>query len=219
VSSPTSPASLTIAPTRAKSLIVVLLEYDTPVTVNSVVDNAPGGSSLYVEVPNSQATDSSNAIGCSVWYAANSRQKARSITVTLSANQLIDIWMFEVQIMNSSSPLQEVGVVNDGASTSSPTGASVTTSNDIDFIASVIPQIQTTTGIHAGNTFTIGDIVDGTASLYLITSQKGAYSPQVDLNLASTFCSSTVAFREAPHSIDVRSISNKIRARPDFYEG
>jgi hypothetical protein len=211
-----SPSIITIAPSQARSLIIVMLS--TSETINSIVDNAPDGSSIYVQVPNAVATNAGAGLTCDIWYTANSHQKATAITVTLGGNTPNVLWIFEVQIMNSSSPLQEVGIVNDGAATTTIVGASVITSNALDFIANVTLVNDTITNITAGNNFTIGDIEQGHASAYLITSQKGTYNPAFDAFL-SDFCSSTASFREAPHSIDVRGISKKRMIRPDYYEG
>lgn len=216
VSNAGSPSVLTIAPTLARSLIIVMLK--TEETVSSMVDNASGGSSRYVKVPNARATNTLGSLTCDIWYTANSNQKATSITVTLGDNTPNILWMFEVQIMNSSSPFQEVGIVNDGTNVTTIVGASVITSNALDFIANITLDTELITGITAGNKFTIGDIMDGHASAYLITSQKGTYNPEFDCD-PSNFCSSTASFREAPHSIDVRGISKTRKIRPDFYEG
>lgn len=214
-----SPGSITVNPTMAKSLIIVMVE-GIITTVTSITDNAPGSSSLYVQVPNARATDATTNLFTDIWYSANSLQKATTITVTLNNNVAFNIWVFEVQIMNSSSPFQESGVVNNGASTLTPVGASVITSNPLDFIANITTAANAITGIHAGNNFTIGDIQNGDASAYLITSQNGTYQPQFDVNIAGTFCSSTASFREAPHSIDTRGIRDgEIHTRFDYYEG
>ena len=213
-----SPGSLTIAPSNARSLIVVMIINSSGNTVSSVVDNSPGGSSLYVQVPNARSVSTVNGEACDIWYTANSHQKATSITIALSASGTNDIFIFEVQNMNSSSPFQEIGVVNDGVATTKIVGASVTTSNALDFIASVVNVSGGVSNITAGNAFTLGDIANGNASAYLITKQKGTYNPSFDSSL-STFCSSTSSFREAPHSIDVRGISNNRKTRPDYYEG
>jgi hypothetical protein len=210
--------SLIIAPSGSGSLIVVMIINLSTTTVSSVTDNAPGGSSRYVQIPNARSVDVAG-IACDIWYTANSHQKTTSITVTLGAGSVNVIFMFEVEIMNSSSPFQEIGLVNDGVATTTIVGASVATSNALDFIASVaLASTGDISNISAGNAFTLGDIANGNASAYLITKHNGTYAPSFDSSL-STFCSSTASFREAPHSIDVRGILNKQKTRADYYEG
>jgi hypothetical protein len=212
--------TITISASGTRNLIIVLPSlFDNTITVTSITDNAPGGSNLYIQVPGARATDSTGGSSSEIWYCANSKPKATTITVNFSSSVGSGLFMFEVSNMNSSLPFQEKGIINNGASSSTPIGAAVTTSNPLDFIANVTAVPNTLTNIHSGNNFIFVDQKGGNADSYIITSQKGTYTPQYDQDVSGTFCSSTASFREAPHSIDLRGTIKVIHISPEYYEG
>lgn len=218
--------NITVNPINSNNLIIVLSLTNNNTTTGSVTE---AGKNVYVQVPSAQShyvtIFGGAANGADIWYAKNSKPGATTITITRNPTGIgiSDIvgFVFEVSGADIISPVQQVGIVNDGVSTSTPSGGSVTTNLIQTFIASVLFTDSTTQIIHAGNEFTIGVIENGNASAYLIGKTTGVHTPQWDTSVSGAFCSSTVAFRDAPHNIDIRKRigQNKIRIRPDFIDG
>ena len=216
-----SVTSIAVAVTAIKigNLIVVLpgSTSSAVATVTSITDNAIGGSNTYVQVPNARASSGTIPYFTDIWYSANSRPGATSITVNYSASVSVQVFMFEVSGADKLSPVQETGTIPNGANTSPVPGGSVTTKNPFDFIASIIDTAGGISGIAGGNEFTIGTISNGNASAYLISRVTGVHTPSYTQSPAGNYCSSTAAFRDAPRAVDMHRITIRRKIRPDYY--
>jgi hypothetical protein len=179
--------------TGAGHLIVVGVENDgEPVT--AVTDNA--GNS-YVLAPGSRSKHSVDMLGVEVWYAKNSKAGATRITVAPSAASVV---MWEVAGVNTTDPLTAATKLDDQPTSTTPLGASITTTSVGEFVVSIAIVEDEVSGIRPGNAFTNDQRVFGNGWAHLTdpASPAGSYQAQWNQPGSGTSCASSVAFRRGP---------------------
>ncbi len=198
----TFPSTCTIPATGSGNLIVVAWgsgPYVNP-TVSSITDNA---GNIYAEAGDARATDPV-AGSIDIWYAANSKSGATSVTVTPSASGTDAVVIWEFSNVALTSPLDQTSVLNSQLPTITPAGASVTTTVPNEVVISVLTPSGATIGLQLGSAFTIDSFLYGNGWSHLITSSTGSYAPQWDIALGS-YASSTVSFKAASGSVTLTS--------------
>ncbi|HVZ19096.1 MAG TPA: hypothetical protein VG897_18405 [Terriglobales bacterium] len=204
---PTSTCSITA--TGAGHLIVVGIQIGggatTSTTIATVTDNAGNAyseansaTSVLSGGTPSRSVDTSGGSIADIWYVRSSVAGATSLTITPSttvSNAGAVIWEFSG--VNTSAPLDQVGVLNSQAASASPTGASVTTALSNEVVISLAAVSGSISGIFAGNAFTSDSALKSNGWAHLITTSARTFTPQWNQSPAGTFASSTVSFKGA----------------------
>jgi hypothetical protein len=163
--------------------------------IGSVTDNA---GNVYLEAGNARSVDSGANSMADIWYAQNSVPGATTVTITPSPSSTSGtavIWEFSG--VEPFSPLDQTDVVNSGAATTTPLGASVVTTLPAEVIVSVANVAGTATGMKSGNAFTSDSTAGGDGFAHLLVTSAGTYTPQWKTSSSGTFASSTVSFKAA----------------------
>jgi hypothetical protein len=184
----------TIPATGSGHLIVVgwSSTFDTTPTITSISDNA---GNTYFEAGSARSVNGSSDMG-DIWYAYNSNAGATTLTITPNPSGSTGggvIWEFSN--VDLSSPLDQTSVLNSQPATTTPTGASVTTTAAGVIISIMVPG-GSMTGIMSGNAFTNDSTFFGVGWAHLVTSAAGTYAAQWNTG-SGTFDSSTVSFKAA----------------------
>lgn len=153
--------AVTVSSTASKVLVVGTVRNGSTDTVSSVADNI---GNTYVHATSSKAVF--GAVTSDIWYCLNATSGVTTVTVhwgvTATTNKLAEVW----EVAGFTTPVFDLANngSNDGAA-NVITGASVTTTSTIGFIAAIVGDGNSdiTQNPNAGNEFTSGgDIVDGT---------------------------------------------------------
>ena len=158
---------------------------DLLVVVAAWGDNAGGGPTLN-SISDSQGNLYATAVGpiiddpvsanhskVELFYAANVKGGANTVTVTLSTTPgvYLDFYMHEYSGIMASSPLDQVSTAT-GTGVSVNTGTATTTqSNELLFAFGLAPSISS-----AGNGFTLRQVADGNATADQNVNSVGAYT-------------------------------------------
>ncbi len=185
----------TIPATGSGHLIAVAWSstWGTTPTITSVTDNA--GNS-YVEAGAARSVLSTSDM-VDIWYAKNSGAGATTVTITPNPSGTTGaavIW--EYSNLDLVAPLDQTAVLNSQPATTTPAGASVTTTGSSDAVISVVVPASSITGSYTGNPFIADSLFFGTGWAHLITSAGGTYAAQWNTGSGS-YASSTVAFKAA----------------------
>jgi len=185
----------TIPATAAGNLIVVAWSstWGTTPTTSSITDNA---GNPYTSAGNARAVDGTSDM-VDIWYAKNSKAGATTLTITPNPSGNVGaavIWEFSG--IDTTSPLDQAAVLNSQGATTTPLGASVTTTASSEVIISTMMPAGTTNSLTAGNPFINDFTFFGLGWAHLITSSAGTYSAQWNTTSGS-YGSSTVSFKAA----------------------
>ena len=183
----------TIPATGTGNLIVVAWTsvWGTVPVVSSITDNV--GNS-YSEAGGARSVISTSDM-IDIWYAKNSTAGATTLTITPNPSGNTGaavIWEFSG--VDTVSPLDQTSVLNNQPASSTPFGASVTTTSPAEVIISTMLPAGSITGILSGNPFTSDFTLFGTGWGHLITSSTGTYTSQWSTSNGS-YASSTVSFK------------------------
>jgi hypothetical protein len=162
-------------------------------TIASMTDNA---GNTYTD-SGARAVDSNmNDMG-DVWFAKNSVAGATVLTITPSSTGSIGtavIWEFAGADVNA--PLDQISVLNSQPASTTPVGASITTSVANELIVSIAFVQGTVTGIVSGNVFTNDSLATEDGWAHSLAASPGTYSAQWHSDLG-TYASSTLSFKAA----------------------
>jgi hypothetical protein len=175
--------------------------------ITGITDNASGGSNSYVSA---NAFAARTIAGVDIWYAKNSKAGASTITVNASSGGLFGVVVWELSGVDTIAPLHSTSTLNTQPASSSPVGATATTTIPAAAIVSLITAFNTITGIHAGNPFTNDYTVCNEGQAHLIATSSGAFSAQWDQSVAGEYGTNAVSFKPAPPGIQVSSRSDTL---------
>jgi len=202
---------------------VVVNDQDAFNPPTGCTDNATGGSSTYIAVPSSTSTAcGGTSTNCShsggpltaarvnFYYAPNLKPGATAVTCTLqygyplsssgetspqNPNGDAETWFIELSAPITA--IDSVGLLNQqyNASTSSATGASITTTLASDFVVSSLFVTGVVSSVSSPWTVDI-DATSGNGIAYYEAASAGTYQPTFGLNAtaANYWASSTVGF-------------------------
>ena len=197
----------TIPATGTGNLIIVGFQMpggtNTSTTVSKVTDNA---GNTYAEAGAARSFDTGAGTVVDIWYAKNSISGATTLTITPSttvSNCGAVIWEFSG--MDPSAPLDKTAVLNSQASTTTPSGASVTTSFASEVVISLTEVASNVTGIASGNPFTNDSLLMANGWAHLITTSPGTFNAQWNQDSSGTFASSTASFKAAVSGVSTAS--------------
>ncbi|HXJ96057.1 MAG TPA: choice-of-anchor D domain-containing protein [Terriglobia bacterium] len=190
------PATCTIPSTGAGDLLVVGWTGSSgPSTLKSISDNVSNG---YAEAKGTKAGNWHAGVSVDIWYAANSKAGATSLTVTPTpsgAQGAAVIWEFSG--VSTTSPLAQAGALINQPVTKTPVGPSVTTTSAGEVIISIAAGSKSITGIYSGNPFTEDSLVHSDGWAHLIASSPGGYDAQWNESPSGAYCASAAAFLSA----------------------
>jgi hypothetical protein len=161
-------------------------------TIASVTDNA---SNVYSEAGSARAVDSGPNTTVDIWYARNSVSGATVLTVTpnpTGTSGTALVWEFSGA--NTTAPLDQTAVLNSQAATTTPSGASLTTTAGEVVISTANVQ-GAVSGILSGNSFVSDSTANGDGWAHVVTPSAGTYMAQWSNAGTGTFCSSSVSFQ------------------------
>jgi hypothetical protein len=187
--------STNIAATGSGHAIIVALQTPSGNVVTAVADNA---NNTYARIPASRASVNNSDLASEIWYATNSHAGATVLTATATTLYSTVIW--EVAGIKTTSPLDVASALSNQAATTTPLGASVTTTADGDFVIDVAMVNNALSGIHTGNRFTNdrGTNSNGWAHLTDPEAPAGTYRAQWDQPQSGVYCASSAAFFVGP---------------------
>jgi len=183
-------ALLDIPAIGAGHLVIVAVESEKEVSM--VADN---GGNLYQRIATSRAVVPSDGLGVEIWYTPNAMPGGTMIAAT-AASSVFSIDMWEVDGL-SSVTIDDVATLDDQPATTTPEGASVTTTATGDFVVSIAIVQNSVTGLTAGSEFTNDHTTfgNGWAHLTSASAPAGTYGARWNQGTAGTYCASSVAFR------------------------
>jgi Abnormal spindle-like microcephaly-assoc'd, ASPM-SPD-2-Hydin len=198
---PTSfPTSCTIPSTGSGHLLVIGFTggIGSNAVVSSVTDNA---GNTYAEAGAAEASVSSDGLTSDIWYVADSSAGATSVTITASpqgSQAAAVIWEFSG--ISTTLPVDQTAVLNNQPASTTPSGASVTTTAADEVILSIAPVYHSITGIYQDNPFTEDSSIWANGWAHLITSTTGTYTAQWNQSPSGVYCASTASFKATTSS-------------------
>jgi hypothetical protein len=186
------PAPCTIPSTGSGNLLVVGWTGAAGASNLSIADNV---GNRYTEAQGTKATDKSARVSTAIWYAASIKQGTTSVTLTpmpRKSQGAAVIWEFSGA--GTTSPLAQTAALSNQPTSSTPAGASVTTTAAGEVIISIAAGSESITGIDPGNPFAEDSLVRSNGWAHLVTSAPGAYTAQWVENPSGAHCASTAAF-------------------------
>jgi len=183
----------TIQATTASDFVAVMVTMFRPqtATVTSITDNAPGGSNVYV----SAGVRSTVGVcqSSEIWYARAVKTGATSVTATLSAEAIIQLWVLELSGLSATGAV-DVLSGDSGAPTTVVYAPAVHPSGVPAVIVNATGSCMSVTGLHPGSAFTLLPIQRDNGASYFIANEAGTFGPVYDTTDAS-WNGSTAAFR------------------------
>jgi Tfp pilus assembly protein PilV len=159
----------TLAPTAAGDAIVVAVQIGAAggVSVTGAGDNM-GDKFVSAGVKVSSGNFLSTT---EIWYTTSTSAGVTNVSATISSNQYMGAWVYEVSGLNASAMLDATGRVNVSTASTTITGPSLTTTWPSEFLVSVTALQTTSTGLQAGSAWSDDGVQFGDDSAHLITSQ------------------------------------------------
>ena len=133
-----------------------------------------------------------------IWYAANSKAGATSVTLTPTpsgAQGAAVIWEFSG--VSTTSPLAQVAALSRQPATTTPAGPSITTTSAGELIISIAAGSKSITGIYSGNPFIEDSLVRSNGWAHLVASSTGSYNAEWDESPSGAYCAGAAAFSAA----------------------
>jgi hypothetical protein len=189
----------TIPATGSGNLLVVAWESTNngsgATVITSIVDNV---NNVFSEAGNAKAVDAGPNTMADLWYAKNSRSGATVLTIAPNPSGTLGsatIWEFSG--VDTTAPLDQTGVLNSQAATTTPSGAPGITTSGGELVVSIISVGGTVAGVFSGNAFTNDSTANGNGWAHLITSSPGTYTAKWNASPSGTYLASTVSFKAA----------------------
>ncbi len=183
-------STLSVPSIGAGHLVIVGIE--SAMAATAVVDD---GGNVYQRVASSRAEVPSEQLGVELWYVPNALPGGTTIAVTAPSTVFaIDMW--EVDGL-ASVEIDDVATLDDQPATTTPEGASITTTTDGEFVVSIAIVNNFVGGLTANSQFTNDHTTfgNGWAHLTSNTAPAGTYQARWNQSVSGTYCASSVAFR------------------------
>jgi len=159
--------------------------------VSSVTDNK---SNTWVQVPNARATDATPNDASDIWHTDSPVFLVSTVTIntTPSTGCSAEEVFYEVAGVNA---LDNGTHANSQSTSTTPSGAPVTTTANNEFVNSILNYQGSVTGIFSGNIFTNDSTLQGNGWAHYIQSATGTRTAQWQSSATGTSASSTAAFK------------------------
>ena len=175
-------------------LVVAINVAGSGVAITGVSDNATGGSNTYVGASNSFASASNGKT--QIWYAANSKAGATFVNVTTTGSiQGIDVVLLEYSGVDTISPLDVAAAKNNGSSSASPVGPSITTTTAGDVVVASVLYAGGITG--ANSPYTIESTTNGDGVADHITTNTVTNEQVTFVGNSGAYAIAAAAFKPA----------------------
>jgi hypothetical protein len=187
------PMTCTVPSTGSGNLLVVGWTGGAGLSLLKSISDNTGNS--YTEVTGSRAANGSAAVSEELWYAANSKPGTTSLTLTSKprgAQGAAVIWEFSGA--STTSPLAQTAALSGQPASTTPTGASVTTTTADELIVSIAAASNSISGITQGSAFTEDSSVRSNGWAHLATVFPGTYSAEWNESPSGRYCTGTAAF-------------------------
>lgn len=179
----------------AGNCVVVFVTGNGNSGVTSITDNTSGGSNTYVNA-NIKSTVTTPSGNVEVWYSTNVAAGATTVTIN-TTNTGPQVWIYELSgVVTGQNPFDVTGVTNNGASTTTPAGPSLTTTNTNDYLIETCAFGGTLTGVNSP--WTSQTVISGNDSASYAPGATGTYNATFTSGAANAFCSTGVAVLPAP---------------------
>jgi len=185
---------VTIAASGAAHLIVVAVQ----TALNQVTSVTDDANNTYVPVAGSRAVDMAQTTAVELWYAASS--SAGATTITAGGDPIYAVVAWEVAGIRGVNPLDAVSKLENQPQSTTPFGASITTSAAGEFVVSAIIVANAVTGVTMGSAFTndLTTFGNGWAHLTSASSPAGTYQARWTQPDPGTSCATSAAFFAGP---------------------
>jgi len=187
--------SVTVTSTGAGNRIIVAF---CGVGAADPITSITGGGT-YTQVASSLATDATGGTFAVLWQNTNVSGGVTTIMINFSSTgfPFAEVWEISgTGIAADGAPI----VKNNGATSTTPTGNTMTPTTTSSFLAAiVVPALHITVNPSAGNAFTSGgDIGANTfaAGCSLITTSTSGQTPQWDQSASGTYAVSSAIWKE-----------------------
>jgi hypothetical protein len=165
----TNDSTIGVMQIGAGHLVVGLASYDdTGQQVTSVTD----GKNTYVST-NQRSYASGQA--CEIWYARNTTGGPNSVSVSMSNNVHLSVWVLEVAGLADSGQLDHGNAIDNGPSASTVTVPPITPTSVPAFIVAAAGSDGNVTGVN--DPFTFLAVEHGNSGAYYIATTAGPYGP------------------------------------------
>ena len=190
------PMTCTIPSTGSGNLLVVGWTGGAGASLLKTVSDNAGNH--YTEAKGTRSVNWGSELSADIWYAANSKAGTTSVTITPTpSGSQGAVVMWEFSGVSTTLPLAQTAALKGGAATTTPTGASVTTTSAGEVIISITAVSKSITGIYQGNPFIEDSSVRSNGWAHLIASSAGAYTAEWNESPSGAYCASTAAFSVA----------------------
>src|SRR5262249_1312063 len=149
------------------------------------------------EAGNARSIDTVSNLMADIWYAKSSQSGATVLTINPNPSGTSGeavIWEFAG--VDTTAPLDKTAVLNSMAASTTPSGASLTTTSPSEVVVSVVQVQDKVSGIASGNLFTNDSLLWGNGWAHLTSSSTGTYAAQWN-STSGTYCASSVSFKAA----------------------
>jgi hypothetical protein len=165
----TNDSTIGVTPIGAGHLVVVLASYDdNGQQVTSVTD----GKNTYVSA-NQRSYASGQA--CEIWYARDTTGGPNSVSVSMSNNVHLSVWVLEVAGLADSGQLDQGNAIDNGPSASTVTVPPITPTSVPAFIVAAAGSDGNVNGVNGP--FTFLSVEHGNSGAYYIATTAGSYGP------------------------------------------
>jgi hypothetical protein len=178
----------TLAATQNGSLIVVAVQTFDGGPIASVTDDA---SNVYARIPGSRADASGGLLNVELWYVAGAKP---ATTIVAAASQILTVVVWEVSGIRTTGALDATASLSDGAPTTAPTGAQITTGAAGDFVVSIAIVENQVAGASTGFVEDHETNGNGWAHLADPAAPAGRYVARWDQPTIGSYCASAAAF-------------------------
>lgn len=187
----TSALGAVFTSTTAGSLLTVGFFLEGGGTISSAVDNK---GQTWIPVSGAQASDSGSSSAVDWWYFPNSVSGVINLTVTYSTAFGVIGTAYELAGVAISSPVETSGVINNHASSSTAVSKALTTTTSGDIILVIEGGNPSSNTVAAPYTI---DSEETETAYHITTTTVSSESATFTLGTASTYCTSSVAFKPA----------------------
>jgi hypothetical protein len=182
---------VTTAATGSGHLLVMVTDsWNDPQPAAAISDNA---GNVYVSA-NAAAGDGDDYI--ELWYVADSKPGATTITIQQTVSSTRDAWWLEAADVMTSAPVDVLATVNNGPQSSTTTAPAVTPTVFPSLVVSGTAIVGDAITLVSTN-YTALPVIDGNDAAFAIVTAPIA-GPTWNDDTPSAFCANTVAFKPAP---------------------
>ena len=170
-------------------------------TISSITDNK---GNTYVQAIGARSIDSVNSAFQDIWYAKNSIAGATTVTITPSASIQGGAVIWEFAGVDTTAPLDKTANLSSQASSTSVSGAPVTTANSNEVvIASSL--VVNSASLNSGTSFVTDSALMSNGWAHAVTTATGTYQAKWTQSPTGTYQSSTASFKAAASPCDLNS--------------